>query len=99
MESARKPDRPYTGLDLRLANLAKFLIRHRRSAMVLQVMIFVACILATLSLRLHDDPNAWPPRSDRSCSSTIASRSSSAAATRSASRCVLITAPIYTCRT
>ena len=47
MESARKPDRPYTGLDLRLANLAKFLIRHRRSAMVLQVMIFVACILAT----------------------------------------------------
>ena len=65
MESARKPDRPYTGLDLRLANLAKFLIRHRRSAMVLQVLIFVACILATLSLRLHDDPNAWPPRSDR----------------------------------
>ena len=65
MESARKPDRPYTGLDLRLANLAKFLIRHRRSAMVLQVLIFAACILATLSLRLHDDPNAWPPRSDR----------------------------------
>src|SRR5580704_16635236 len=57
MESARKPDRPYTGLDLRLANLAKFLIRHRRSAMVLQVLI--------LALRLHDDPNAWPPRSDR----------------------------------
>ena len=65
MESARKPDRPYTGLDLRLANLAKFLIRHRRSAMVLQVLIFVACILGTASLRLHDDPNAWPPRNDR----------------------------------
>ena len=58
-------DRPYTGFDLRLANLAKFLIRHRRGAMVLQVIIFVACILGTLSLRLHDDPNAWPPRSDR----------------------------------
>ncbi len=64
-EIARRPDRPYTGFDLRLANLAKFLIRHRRGAMVLQVFIFVACILATLSLRLHDDPNAWPPRSDR----------------------------------
>ena len=33
--------------------------------MVLQVTIFVACILATASLRLHDDPNAWPPSSDR----------------------------------
>jgi len=58
-------DRPYTGFDLRLANLAKYLIRHRRGAMVLQVIIFVACILATASLRLHDDPNAWPPSSDR----------------------------------
>ena len=64
-EISPRPDRPYTGFDLRLANLAKFLIRHRRGAMVLQVIIFVACILGTLSLRLHDDPNAWPPRNDR----------------------------------
>ncbi len=64
-ETAPRGDRPYTGFDLRLANLAKFLIRHRRGAMVLQVTIFVACILATASLRLHDDPNAWPPSSDR----------------------------------
>ena len=64
-EIAPRPDRPYTGFDLRLANLAKFLIRHRRGTMVLQVIIFVACILGTASLRLHDDPNAWPPRSDR----------------------------------
>src|ERR1700734_2925099 len=64
-EIAPRKDRPYTGFDLRLANLAKFLIRHRRGAMVLQVIIFVACILGSLSLKLHDDPNAWPPRSDR----------------------------------
>jgi uncharacterized protein len=64
-EIAPRPDRPYTGFDLRLANLAKFLIRHRRGAMVLQVIIFAACILGTASLRLHDDPNAWPPRNDR----------------------------------
>ena len=64
-ETAPGRDRPYTGFDLRLANLAKFLIRHRRGAMVVQVIIFVACILGTASLRLHDDPNAWPPRNDR----------------------------------
>src|SRR5258708_15038762 len=64
-ETAPGRDGPYTGFDLRLANLAKFLIRHRRGAMVIQVIIFVACILGAASLRLHDDPNAWPPRSDR----------------------------------
>ncbi len=64
-KSTLAEDGSYTGFDLRLANLAKFLMRHRRGAMVLQVLIFAACIWATASLRLHDDPNAWPPRSDR----------------------------------
>src|ERR1700722_18900990 len=64
-ESKSAQDGQYTGFDLRLANLAKFLMRHRRSAMVLQVVIFAACIWAASSLRLHDDPNAWPPHNDR----------------------------------
>ena len=54
----------YHGLDLRLAKLARFLIRRRREALVLQLLVLAACIWAVLGMRLYDDPNAWPPKSD-----------------------------------
>ncbi len=56
--------REYEGVDLRLAKLARFLIRHRRGALVLQLLVFAACLWAVSGLRLYDDPNAWPPKSD-----------------------------------
>jgi predicted RND superfamily exporter protein len=54
----------YHGLDLRLAKLARFLIRRRREALVLQLLVLAACIWAVLGMRLYDDPNAWPPKND-----------------------------------
>src|SRR5262245_35761017 len=54
----------YQGLDLRLAKLARFLIRRRREALFLQLLVFAACIWAIPGLRLYDDPNAWPPKDD-----------------------------------
>jgi len=55
----------YQGLDLKLAQLARFLIRHRRGALILQLLVFAVCIWAVLGMHLYDDPNAWPPQSDR----------------------------------
>src|SRR5271156_3120848 len=54
----------YTGMDARLANLARFLIRHRKGALVLQIVVFLACLWAIAGMRLYDDPNAWPPKND-----------------------------------
>ena len=54
----------YTGMDARLAKLARFLIRHRKGALVLQIVVFGACIWAIAGMRLYDDPNAWPPKND-----------------------------------
>jgi uncharacterized protein len=54
----------YTGLDQRLERLARFFIRHRRIGIALQFVIAVVCIWAMCGLKLRDDPNAWPPRSD-----------------------------------
>ena len=51
-------------MDCGLANLASFLIRHRNGAMVLQIVVFVACIWAIAGMRPYDDPNAWPPKND-----------------------------------
>src|SRR5581483_10305230 len=57
-------EKEFQGLDLRLARLARFLIRRRREALVIQVVVLALCIWAVLGMRLHDDPNEWPPRSD-----------------------------------
>ena len=54
----------YQGFDLRLARLARFLIRHRREALVLQLLVMAACIWAISGMSLHDDPNRWPPKDD-----------------------------------
>ena len=54
----------YTGLDLLLARIARFFIRRRHLGVALQVVIAVLCIWAISTLRLRDDPNAWPPASD-----------------------------------
>src|SRR6204780_3326513 len=54
----------YTGLDRRLERMARFFIRRRSIGVVLQIVIAGVCIWAMLGLRLRDDPNAWPPRTD-----------------------------------
>jgi predicted RND superfamily exporter protein len=54
----------YTGIDLFLARLARFFIRRRHLGVILQVIIAILCIWAISTLRLRDDPNAWPPASD-----------------------------------
>ena len=54
----------YTGIDLQLARLARFLIRHRRSALLLQLFVFALCVWAVTGMHLYDDPNAWPPDND-----------------------------------
>lgn len=54
----------YTGLDRRLERLARFFIRHRRIGIGLQIIIAALCIWGIVGLRLRDDPNSWPPRSD-----------------------------------
>lgn len=59
-----KDDEVYSGFDLRLARLARFLIRHRRGAMLIQLVVMGLCIWAVSTLKLHDDPNRWPPKND-----------------------------------
>ena len=54
----------YTGLNYKLERLARFFIRHRRIGVALQVLIAVLCVWAMSGLRLRDDPNTWPPRTD-----------------------------------
>ncbi len=54
----------YHGFDLYLARLARFLIRRRREALIIQLLVLAACIWAISGLRLLDDPNAWPPKND-----------------------------------
>lgn len=54
----------YSGFDLKLARLARFLIRNRRKALVLQLIVMVACVWAIVGMSLHDDPNQWPPKYD-----------------------------------
>ena len=51
-------------LDLSLARLARFFIRRRYLGVALQAAIAVLCIWAISTLRLRDDPNAWPPPGD-----------------------------------
>ncbi len=63
-ERYRRDQAVYRGLDLRLARLARFFIRHKLAGLLLQVAIAGACIWALAGMRLRDDPNAWPPRSD-----------------------------------
>ena len=57
-------EKEFHGLDLRLARLARFLIRRRREALIIQVVVLIGCIWAISGMRLHDDPNAWPPHTD-----------------------------------
>src|SRR5262245_15763583 len=57
-------EKEFHGLNLRLARLARFLIRRRREALILQILVLIACVWAILGMRLHDDPNAWPPHYD-----------------------------------
>jgi predicted RND superfamily exporter protein len=57
-------EKEFHGLNLRLARLARFLIRRRREALILQIVVLIACIWAIVGMRLHDDPNAWPPHDD-----------------------------------
>ncbi|MGA6972258.1 MAG: MMPL family transporter [Candidatus Binatus sp.] len=54
----------YTGLDRKLERMARFFIRRRRIGVILQIVIAALCIWALFGLRLRDDPNAWPPRTD-----------------------------------
>jgi predicted RND superfamily exporter protein len=54
----------YGGIDLRLARLARFLMRHKSTGLLLQVVIAVLSLCAILSMQLRDDPNAWPPAGD-----------------------------------
>jgi predicted RND superfamily exporter protein len=53
-----------TGSDRKLELLARYFIRHRRVGVVLQLVIAALCIWALFTLKLRDDPNAWPPRND-----------------------------------
>ena len=48
-QGARREQR-YEGGDPRLARLARFLIRHRRGALILQLLVFVVCIWSVLGL-------------------------------------------------
>lgn len=54
----------YTGIDLKLANLARFFIQYKKTGLLLQIAIAAVCIWAITGLKLRDDPNAWPPRND-----------------------------------
>ena len=54
----------YRGIDLRLARLARFFIRHKAAGLVFQVVVAVVCIWAVAGMKLRDDPNAWPPAGD-----------------------------------
>lgn len=63
--SGRSLDTEYVGTDLLLARLARFFIRHRRAGVILQLFVLIAGIWAIAGMRLDDDPNQWPPKSDR----------------------------------
>jgi|HubBroStandDraft_4_1064222.scaffolds.fasta_scaffold12316_3 predicted RND superfamily exporter protein len=54
----------YRGIDLRLARLARFFIRHKGAGLLFQVVVALVCIWAVAGMQLRDDPNAWPPASD-----------------------------------
>ncbi len=54
----------FHGTDLRLARLARGLIRHRRAALALQALLFLVGLWGVSDLRLADDPNRWPPADD-----------------------------------
>src|SRR5271156_3488323 len=54
----------YQGADRILARIARFFIRRRRWGIAFQIVIAVACVWAVSGMRMRDDPNAWPPRSD-----------------------------------
>lgn len=63
-ENRRGDDSQYSGLDLRLARMARFFIRRKLAGLLLQIIIAGSCIWAISGMRLRDDPNAWPPHSD-----------------------------------
>lgn len=54
----------YRGVDRKLERLARFFILHRKIGIGLQFIIAGVCLWAIFGLKLRDDPNAWPPRSD-----------------------------------
>ena len=54
----------YRGIDLRLARLARFFIRHKAAGLLFQVVVAVICLWAVAGMQLRDDPNAWPPATD-----------------------------------
>jgi len=54
----------YQGADRILAQIARFFIRRRRWGIAFQIVIALACVWAVSGMRMRDDPNAWPPRSD-----------------------------------
>jgi predicted RND superfamily exporter protein len=51
-------------VDLRLARLARFLMRHKTAGLLFQVVVPVLCLWAIGGMRLRDDPSAWPPAGD-----------------------------------
>jgi predicted RND superfamily exporter protein len=54
----------YRGIDLRLARLARFFIRHKTAGVLFQVVVAALCLWAIGTMQLRDDPNAWPPAGD-----------------------------------
>jgi predicted RND superfamily exporter protein len=54
----------YRGIDLRLARLARFFIRHKAAGLLFQVVVAALCLWAVSGLQLRDDPSAWPPAGD-----------------------------------
>src|SRR5579862_6509495 len=54
----------HRGIDLRLARLARFFIRHKAAGLLFQIVVAVVCIWAVAGMQLRDDPNAWPPAGD-----------------------------------
>lgn len=54
----------FHGVNLRLARLVRFLIRHRRASLLLQLILFLTSLWAIAGMHLHDDPNQWPPAYD-----------------------------------
>ncbi len=54
----------YRGIDLRLARLARFFIRHEAAGILFQVAVAALCLWAIAGMNLRDDPDAWPPAND-----------------------------------
>src|SRR5579871_872921 len=54
----------YRGIDLRLARLARFFIRHKAAGILFQVVVAALCLWAIAGMHLRDDPDAWPPAND-----------------------------------